>query len=347
MENIKNTLKSLLDVMTVSGFEHRERARLLSILSQYGETRVDRLGNYIVEKKSANKNAPTLLIDAHIDEIGMAVTKIHDGGFLSVTQIGGLDAHIMQSAEVEIYGNEVVYGVIGSTPPHLRARGDSKLKKIEELLIDTGIEKKALEELVPIGSPVRFREELYTLDGDVVCGHSLDNKVCCACALEAISGLSPEEMKFNVAVLLSLREEAGVYAGARVGVQGIRPDICISLDVNFASAPETSPAESAQRGEGYTVSLSAVTSRALTKRIIGISKYSRLPYRVIAEPNNVGMNANVIGLTHGGIHCADLGIPLGSMHTSAETASLRDCEALRRLLQAIIKDETLCMEYGK
>lgn len=347
MENIKNTLKSLLDVMTVSGFEHRERKKLTSILSEYGEVSVDKLGNYTVTKRAAKKDAPTLLIDAHIDEIGMAVTKIHEGGFLSVTQIGGLDTHVMQSAEVEIYGNEVIYGVVGSTPPHLRARGEGKMKKIEELLIDTGIERTRLEELVPIGSPVRFKEDLYELDCGIVCGHSLDNKVCCACALEAIKGLSPEEMSFDAVVLLSLREESGAYAGARVGVQNIKPDLAISLDVNFAAAPETSFAESAQRGEGYTISLSAVTSRALTKRIIGVSKYSRLPYRVIAEPNNVGMNANVIGLMGEGIPCADLGIPLGSMHTSAETVSLFDCDALRRLLQAVIKDETLAAEYRK
>ena len=346
MENIKKTLKDLCEIMTVSGFEHREREKLLSLLSKYGEVKTDRLGNYIVEKKSKKENAPTLLIDAHIDEIGMAVTKIHDGGFLSVTQIGGLDAHVMQSAEVEIFGREVVYGVVGSTPPHLSAR-DGKLKKIEELLIDTGIEKEKLEKIVSIGSPARFREKLYDLESNRVCGKSLDNKVCCACALEAISRVLSENMQFDVVVLLSLREEAGAYAGARVGVQNISPDIAISLDVNFASAPETSPSESAKRGEGYTVSLSAVTNRRLTKEIIGISKYSRIPHRVIAEPNNVGMNANVIGLMGRGIPCADLGIPLGSMHTPAETVSLYDCEGLCRLLEAVIQSESLSKEYAK
>ena len=346
MENIKKTLLSLNEIMTVSGFETREKEKLYSFISRYGDARADRLGNYIVEKRSRKENAPLLLIDAHIDEIGMTVTKIHEGGFLSVTQIGGLDAHVMQSAEVEIFGEEVIYGVIGSTPPHLSGR-DGKLKKVEELLIDTGIEKQRLEKLVPIGSPVRFRERMYELENDIVCGKSLDNKVCCACALEALSRVCRENMQFDVAVLLSLREEAGAYAGARVGAQNLRPDIAISLDVNFAEAPETSPAESAKRGEGHTVSLSAVTSRRLTKEIIGISKYSRIPYRVIAEPNNVGMNANVIGLTGEGIPCADLGIPLGSMHTPAETVSLRDCEGLCRLLVAVMENEALAKEYAK
>ena len=334
--------------MTVSGFEHRYKDELLTLLSEYGDATTDKGGNYVVYKRSAKANAPLLVIDAHIDEIGMIVTKIHDGGFLSVTSIGGLDPHILQSAEVEIFGKKTIYGVITSTPPHLRAGKDNdKILKVEEVYIDTGLSRDTLEKLVPIGTPIKFRDGFCELANDVVCSRSLDNKICCACALEAIAALSPEQMEFDVAVLLSLREESGGYVGARVGMNNITPALVISLDVNFAQAPDTSEAECAKRGEGFTVSLSAVTDRRLTKRIIGIAKYSRLPYRVIAEPNNVGMNANAIGICNAGVACADLGIPIGSMHTCAETASLRDCDSLIKLLCAVICDKAMSEDYAK
>lgn len=347
MNKIKSTIARLCDIMTVSGFEHRYEKEILSLLSEFGEASVDRMGNYIVKKRSLDENAPLLLIDAHIDEIGLAVTKIHDGGFLSMTSIGGIDAHILQSAEVEIYGKEKIYGVVTSTPPHLSKSSDNTLEKPEDLLIDTGIEKSRLETLIPIGSPIKLTGGLIELENDVVSARGLDNKACCACALEAISHIPPQEMKFNVAVVLSLREESGGYVGAKTALNSISPDVAISLDVNFAKAPETSEAESAVRGEGCTISLSAVTSRRLTKEIIGVAKYSRSSYRVIAEPNNVGMNANAIGLCQGGVHCADMGIPLTSMHTTAETVSLRDCLSLTGILHAFIRNEALAKEYSK
>ena len=348
MKNIQKTLSRLCSFMTVSGFEHRESDNILTMLSDFGEAGRDRFGNYIVEKKCKKENAPTLVIDAHIDEIGFVVTKLLDDGFLSVTSVGGLDAHVMQSAELEIYGKEKVYGVVGSTPPHLRLSGaDEKLPKIEQLLVDTGLSQEESASVIPVGSVARFKSELKSLANDVVCGSSLDNKICCACALQTLARLDEDDMCFNVCVLLSLREEIGGYAGARTGVFSLSPDLVVSLDVNFASAPETRPEESAKRGGGYTVSLSAVTDRAFTKRILALSRQTGLPHRVIAEPNDVGMNANAISLCMTGIVCADLGIPLTSMHTPVESASLRDCDSLCRLLCALACDDTLAKEYSK
>ncbi len=347
MENIKKTIARLCDIMTVSGFEHRYRNEILRLCSEFGEASVDKMGNYIIRKNSSRENAPLLLIDAHIDEIGMSVTGIREGGFLTMTSLGGVDAHILQSAEVEIYGKEKIYGVISSTPPHLASGDTDKLELPEELLIDTGIEKSRLEEIIPIGSPIKFKGSLIELASNVVSAPSLDNKACCACALEAISRANEGEMEFDVAVVLSVREEVGGYIGARTTLNNITPDVAIALDVNFAKAPETSDAQSAQRGGGCTISLSAVTSRHLTKQIIGVAKYSRIPHRIIAEPNNVGMNANVIGICRAGVHCADLGIPLTSMHTTVETVSLDDCLSLVGLLTAFVKDEALAKEYSK
>ena len=151
MNNIKNTISRLCDIMTVSGFEGRYRNELLSLFSEFGEVSVDKMGNYIVTKKSKKEGAPLLLIDAHIDEIGMAVTKIHDGGFLSMTSLGGIDAHVLQSTEVEIFGKERIYGVITSTPPHLRTGDTSALEKAEELLEAIGQMRMDWHEIVTEG----------------------------------------------------------------------------------------------------------------------------------------------------------------------------------------------------
>ncbi len=97
-------------------------------------------------------------------------------------------------------------------------------------------------------------------------------------------------------------------------------------------------------GKGPSVSISCVTNRKYTKKVIEIAKENKIPYQLVAEPNNVGTNGNVLGLTNLGVICVDLGIPLGSMHTFSETASLRDCKSVSMLLSSVMTSEKLAYE---
>ena len=346
MENIKKYIEELCSIMTVSGFEHRNKEKILNLGKKiFDEAITDSVGSYLFVKRSKKENSPRILIDAHIDEIGFIVTEICDGGFLKFTSIGGLDAHVLQGAEVTVYGKEEIFGIITSTPPHLLTKETrDKLEKAEQLYIDTGYSKEALEGIVSVGSPASFCENCISLSNNVLCGHGFDNKVCCASALDALSSVSADDLAFDVYLLFSCREEYGGFIGAQTGADRAKAELAVSLDVNFARAPEINEYLSVKMGEGYSVSISAVTSRKLTKKIIELSKRNNLPYQPIAEPNNVGTNGNVLGLTNLGIPCVDLGIPLGSMHTFSETVSLCDCKALSRLLSLIVCDDTLATE---
>ncbi len=346
MENIKNYIEELCSIMTVSGFEYRNKEKILKLGEKiFDEATTDKVGSYLFVKRSKKENAPRILIDAHIDEIGFVVSEICDGGFLKFSSVGGLDAHVLQGCEVTVYGKQEIFGIITSTPPHLLTNETkNKLEKPEELYIDTGYSKASLENIVSVGSPVSFCEKCISLSNDILCGHGFDNKVSCASALDAISGVSAEELAFDVYLLFSCREEYGGFVGAQTGADRAKADLALSLDVNFARAPKIDETLSLKMGEGYSVSLSAVTSRKFTKKIIELSKRSNLPYQTVAEPNNVGTNGNVLGLSNFGIPCVDLGIPLGSMHTFSETVSLYDCKSLSRLLSAIIRDASLASE---
>ena len=130
--DLKNLIISMCSLMSISGHESTSEKALTELIGKYfDEYKTDAVGNYLFIKKSAKENAPSLLIDTHFDEIGMFVTDIKEGGFLSVTSVGGLDPAIMQASEVRIYGKETLTGIIASTPPHLRANtAEKKLKNI-------------------------------------------------------------------------------------------------------------------------------------------------------------------------------------------------------------------------
>ena len=147
--DLKELVVGLSGLMSVSGRETYERKKLLSLVGGYfDEHYADDVGNQVFVRHSGRVGAPNILIDAHFDEIGMYVAEIKEGGFLSFVNIGGLDTRILNAAEVIIYGDKQIYGVVASTPPHLQKPEDAeKPGEIHEFLIDTGYSKKGLRAL--------------------------------------------------------------------------------------------------------------------------------------------------------------------------------------------------------
>ena len=122
MEIFENIIK-LSSMMSVTGYEDYDDSSLCEWLScGFDSMEKDALRNRILVKKCGRENAPKILIDTHFDEIGMYVREIHEGGFLSVVNVGGLDTRILQASDVMIYGKKTLRGVIASTPPIWQAR---------------------------------------------------------------------------------------------------------------------------------------------------------------------------------------------------------------------------------
>lgn len=340
MTNPKEMLSALSPLMSVSGFERRDRDRLLSLVTPYfDEYREDAVGNYFFIKKSGLENAPLMLIDTHYDEIGMLVIDIKEGGFLSVTNVGGLDTRIMQAAEVTIYGEKTIFGVVSSTPPHLQdPKETKKLKKVSELLIDTGYSKTELEKIVSVGTPVGFYPRITELDTGYLVGKGFDNKACVAAAVCAMSELDADKLKYNVCLLLSAKEEIGLKGG-RVGAYNADPDYAVVLDVNLASAPDTKKHKTVKPGAGPSVSLSAVTDRKLTRHIINTAVKKEIPHQTVVETTSTGTNADIIALSRRGIPTAVVSIPLKGMHTYTEAVCIKDMEQTAAILREILTTE--------
>lgn len=343
MYNTKEIIEKLVPIMSVSGHEERGREELLAVYSEpFDEYFLHSSGTHVFIKRCKKENAPRLMIDAHFDEIGMIVTGIHDGGFLSVANVGGLDRRILPAAEVLIYGKETIYGVIVSTPPHLQAAGDSKkTPKIEQLRIDTGYSKEKLMEIVEIGTPIGFYEKPAMLGETRIASRSLDNKACGAAAYLAAASLKAEEMEADLYVTLSAREEATMADGASSSAYAIRPDLAIVTDVTFATTPGVKSEESGKFGGGPVISLSAVTDRPFTDAIINICKESDIPYGITVDATDTGTNATMLSLVGDGIGVAVVSVPIGSMHTYNETAELSDIESTAALFAKVLKNKEI------
>lgn len=340
MEKLKNIITELCNGFSISGHELYGKEVIKKLASGiFDEIRADNLGNFILVKKSGKKNAKKLLIDAHFDTVGMMVSQIKKGGFLKFVQVGGLDPSVLPSTEVIIHGKEDVYGIITSTPPHLKAPGASA-PKLEDLMIDTGYSKEKLEELVSIGDPICFKNNVDFIYGDNVTSAGLDDKACLCAIFDAMSKVDKENMAYDVYVTASAQEETGKCGPARASFE-IEPDIAITTDVNFAKMEKGEDFECIEIGKGAGIDISSLVDRRLTRNIRAHLDSKGIKYQIVCEPTRTGTNNDSLSISYYGVRTALMSIPLKSMHTPSETVNLADIKSLSDILVAVIEKEGL------
>ncbi len=346
-ERLKNEIFSLCSMPTVSGFEKRASSALFErFFPHFDEWSVDAVGNHMLIKRCGRKDAPTVLIDTHFDEIGMMVSDICDGGFLKFSSIGGLSLSVLQGADVMIYGKKTLRGVIISTPPHLRSGEDDKLTDLDGLMIDTGYSRDVLSELAPVGTPVGFAPIYSSLLGTRIAGKSFDDKAPCAVCASAVIDTPREELCADVCLMLSCFEETSRIGGIAPALLSICPDYAMVVDVNLGEVPDVPKYETVPVGKGVSVSLSAATDRKLSLMTAELCKDRGIPYTIAAAPSSTGTNAPTVDLSGGGIAVVDIGLPLKNMHTYNELLDLCDCEALYRLVTEFIKNREIAELFG-
>lgn len=346
---LKELIIELCSLMSISGHEAHDKDKLMSLTKGiFDEVYIDNVGSFVFVKKCGRENAPKILIDTHLDEIGMMVTGYSDGGFLRITNIGGVDGRILQAGEVIIYGKETVYGVIGSTPPHLKKPTDGdKLKSVNELYVDTGYTTDEIKGIAPLGTPVGFKPIYTELQNGRLSGKAFDDKACGASAIFALANVEASELAGDVYFLFSVQEEVGPASlGARVGAYAIKPDYALVMDVTHASIPEVKAHKEIALDSGVSISMSPVTDKKLTRATMALCKEKEIKYTVSVDASSTGTNANDIGLTYAGVPQVLVSVPIKNMHSACEVLSLADFKSLSDLTREFVTSERIA-ETGR
>lgn len=336
-DEIKELLTALTSAPTVSGHEARLSPVIEKIADKYfDEWRLLPSGSFALTRRSGVPGAKKILLDAHIDEVGMLVKEVLEDGFVSVVPVGGIDTRILPASEVTIYGTRDIYGVVSATPPHLQnAETRDTLPAISEIRIDTGLSKEELSKIAPPGTPIGYRVDYMELLNGRLCGRSFDDKICAAVIILAAALAGKAGCRSDITVLLSSREEVG-HIGAITGAYAEDPDYAIVLDVGSAASPDHTYKHKCYIGKGPEISFSALTDVKFTKKLIAYAKEQGIPYQPVAEAMSTGTNANNIPLTRRGVKTALLSIPLNNMHTAAEVIALSDAEITAELIAGFL-----------
>ncbi len=337
--NIRETMKGLMAEWGIPGYEDRIAAQLREALTHFtDDIRIDKAGNLIA--KVAGKGTaprPSVLLAAHMDEIGLMVTKIEPQGFLRVTRLGGVDPRTQVAQEVLVHTKDGDYvGIVGSRPPHLTSKEDrGKAWPLEELFIDIAMPEEMVREKVRIGDPVTIRREPIELQYDRIAGKSLDNRASVASVLECLAELQKLEHNVDVYVVGSVQEERG-RGGAGQATYGVQPDLGIAIDVTFGDMPGSPSDASFPLGSGPAIGVGPNIHRKITKGLEETAKRLEMAHSFEFLEDDTGTDAWVMQVQRASVPTGLVSIPLRYMHTSVETVCYSDIENVGKLLAHFI-----------
>lgn len=339
-------LNKLLATSSVSGFENQAGKLFLDYLTPFVDsTDTDSMGNCYacMGNNSTKDKTVSLLIEAHIDEIGFQVIYIDDRGYIYMRKNGGIDVNCIPGSQVVIQtsSGEELLGIIGKKPIHLIGP-DERSKNIElhALWVDTGLAPEEVKKKVSIGDVIAWKSNMIYLSDKRISSKGLDDKVGIYIISQVLKRLSSSKNDaIQVCGVASVQEEVG-NRGAIVCGHKLNPDIAICIDVDFATdvpdCPKTKFGDIAL-GKGVVIHRSIDNTNSISLLAEKIAKENNIKYQLSARTLAVGgTNAVVIQQAKNGIKTISLGIPCRYMHTPVELCDLNDIQTAIDLLYNII-----------
>src|SRR5438552_3860949 len=152
-------LQRLSETMGVSGAESEVRKAIMEMIKPHvDEVSIDRMGNILALKRGTDpESGLRVMLDAHMDEVGLMVTGHDSNGMLKVAAVGGLDDRILLGNRV-LVGPKKIPGVIGAKPIHLLSGGErDSVVSIDSLRVDIGAKnKESAEGKIELGTRIGF-----------------------------------------------------------------------------------------------------------------------------------------------------------------------------------------------
>lgn len=334
-------LRRLLDAPGPSGFEERP-ARVWRGEANSFADEVDRdvLGNSWA--RLSNPGAPVILIEGHIDEIGLMVTRIDADGFLLFDAIGGWDTQVIIGQRMTVLGrNGDVTGVVGRKAPHGMSADDrNKVPGLRDLWIDIGAaDKTEAERRVEIGDPVVIDASFRQLSDDLIVSRSLDNRVGSFVALEALRLLADDRSAFDVYAVAAAQEEI-TFAGAHTATFQLNPTAAIVIDVTHAT--DYPGADKWRNGAidmaaGPVLGRGSASNEVIYRALNDFALQAEIPVQRQGNPRNSGTDADAMIKTGRGVAMGLVSIPNRYMHSPNEVVSLDDLENATRLIAGFIR----------
>ena len=349
---LKTSLIDLMLIPGLSGYEGRVRHYLKRAMADLGlVTKTDRMGN-LIATLVGEKNAPSVMLFTHMDQLGFIVRKIEPNGFIRLERLGGVPERALPSQAVLLCVGEGrdVPGLIANKSHHATSPHEKyQVVPYRDLYVDAGFDsaEAVLAAGVNIGTPVVYRPSASELPNDRIAGTSVDDRAGCAVIVEVARALIKTKKHPTVHFVFSVQEEFNLR-GAVTAAQVLQPDIAIQVDLLLATdTPDMGYRGDVVLGAGPAMSLYSFHGRgtlngtiphpALVKLFDDTANAMTINLQRSAHTGAL-TDTSYVQLVGGGVAAIDVGFPMRYSHSSQELCDLHDLEQLTGLLMKSISD---------
>ena len=339
-------LSDLTNLAGVSGNENAVRSYIYEHIKDLcDEIEFDSIGNMTAIMRGTGSSGNKVMLAAHMDEIGMILSRISDDGFIKFKTVGGIDPRVMVSKRVKIGKNEVP-GIIGYKAVHLQDKSERETTaKTKSLYIDIGAKnKKDAQKRVNIGDYIVFDSDYVEFGDSLIKARALDDRAGCL----VLAGLAGKRFDFDLYLCFTVQEEVGCR-GAKILTKRIKPDIALVLESTTCSDVHGSQPEdySTVLGNGVALSIidrSTYYNKDLTEFIYKLAQDNGVPvqYKKTAMGGN---DASEIHLAAGGVKTAALSLPARYIHSPSSVISKKDFDAMKTLVNLFLQEAKKCLNY--
>ena len=294
------------------------------------EVRIDALNSVIGRIEG---RGPKVMLCAHLDEIGLMVSRIEEDGALRMRNVGGVDPRILPGMRVTVHGRETLLGVIGAKAPHLLTEAERKKNYArDDLFIDLGMKPERVRELVRVGDLVQLEGGFTKLLNGRYAGKTMDDRSCVAILLKTMELLQRTDTSADLYFVASCQEEVGGYGAMTAGF-GVAPDFGVVLDVTHARTPGAPALETCDL-DSPAAAMGPYTHPLLRKKLTDIAKEINVKLQNEVMPRDTSTDMDDLNIVRGGVPCVLLELPLKYMHTSVELLDMHALTETARLLAA-------------
>ncbi|BDV02578.1 MAG: glutamyl aminopeptidase [Candidatus Hepatoplasma vulgare] len=340
----EKVLFNLLSIPAISGREEK----IISFLKEEMKRlklnyEIDNLGSLWAVKKTENKNAKTVMIDAHVDEVGFNVTKIEENGFICFEAQGGIFSKSVIFQRLKVWTSNLKKGYVGTVvTPELDLTSYESLVRvqkfqIDKMFLDVGFssKKEAQEAGIKIGNVITFATK-PVINKNHLISKAIDNRLGTYIVYDLLDFVSRNTFDYNIVIGFSVQEEVGLR-GSRVSTYKYNPDIGIVVDISPANDYNADINGSLGKGtilrhkDGMTVYPKVITH--YLKKVIDKNNIKYQDYFSAG-----GTNAGIMHVTCEGKPVFPIGFLARNLHTASSVCDLRDLEETQKLIKALLKD---------
>lgn len=337
-----NLLERLTNACAVSGDEGEVRQIVLEEVEPHADSVVvDALGNVLVtcqgEGDSMGEGGVSVMVAAHMDEVGFMLTSDEKEGLYRFSTVGGLDPRQLVGKSLWV-GTKHIPGVIGAKPIHLtKAKDRKKAISLNSLRIDVGPENTSK---VKVGDRATFATQ-FSLLGESIRAKALDDRFGVATLISLVKN-APTNI--NLLAAFTVQEEVGLR-GAHVAAYHLNPNLAFALDSTPArdflpwDEEEENTTYNTRLGAGpaiYTADARTLSDPRLINYLTTTAEELDIPYQ-LRQPGGGGTDAGAIHRQRMGIPSVTVSVPARYLHTAASLARVADWEATLTLMHAALE----------